>query len=123
MILHYPDKGQLYRLRCRGTINGFHTCAGHSFDYFVCSVILLILSLLRGFPGFFRSSVRGKRRSLGLGNNLTTVRSIRLQVFLLPGPTERTPKSSREMELLQAGLGRRTVSLPENACHPEVMLN
>lgn len=36
---------------------------------------------------------------------------------------DRTPKETEELVLLQAGMGRRTITLPEGAEHLEVIAN
>lgn len=43
-----------------------------------------------------------------------------MQFFLLDTSSEKTPKSSDELRLLQAGLGRRTVNIPDDASHKEI---
>ena len=47
-------------------------------------------------------------------------KSTSVQFFLLSRSSERTPKPSEELALLHAGLGRRTVNVPEGASHNEV---
>ena len=44
-----------------------------------------------------------------------------VQFFLLSRSSEKTPKPSEELALLHAGLGRRTVNVPEGASHNEVL--
>ncbi|KAJ4945073.1 hypothetical protein JOQ06_013611 [Pogonophryne albipinna] len=72
-------------------------------------------NMAMAFPGLFKSgksyTPSPKRRAL---------RSTPIQFFLLNKCTERTPKSSDEMVLLQAGLGRRTLNIPENADHSQI---
>ncbi|KAJ4927343.1 hypothetical protein JOQ06_015076 [Pogonophryne albipinna] len=72
-------------------------------------------NMARAFPGLFKSGKSytppPKRRAL---------RSTPIQFFLLNKCTERTPNSSDEMVLLQAGLGRRTLNIPENADHSQI---
>ena len=42
-------------------------------------------------------------------------------VYVLPGPAEYTPKGPEdELQLALAGLGKRVISLPDNADHNEV---
>ncbi|XP_056134825.1 uncharacterized protein LOC130111618 [Lampris incognitus] len=43
-----------------------------------------------------------------------------MQFFLLDATSEKTPKPSEEMVLLQAGLGRRTIKIPEASDHHEI---
>ena len=66
---------------------------------------------LRSFPGRFGE--RPHKRSAG--------KSTSVQFFLLSRSSERTPKPSEELALLHAGLGRRTVNVPEGASHNEVL--
>lgn len=73
------------------------------------------LNLLSSFPGLFKTG-KGctplpKRKA---------VKSPPIQFFLLSKNTEQTPRSNEERVLLQAGLGRRTISIPENADHSQV---
>ncbi|XP_078140545.1 uncharacterized protein LOC139909622 [Centroberyx gerrardi] len=49
-------------------------------------------------------------------NNKTTP----LNFYLLPKNTTRTPLPTEELELLQAGMGRQTVSIPEDSDHTEI---
>ncbi|KAJ4930254.1 hypothetical protein JOQ06_019260 [Pogonophryne albipinna] len=84
---------------------GFPSTAGNTVDK----------NMARAFPGLFKSGKSytppPKRRAL---------RSTPIQFFLLNKCTERTPNSSDEMVLLQAGLGRRTLNIPENADHSQI---
>lgn len=41
--------------------------------------------------------------------------------FLLSGKTDTTPTAQDELELLQAGLGKRTLSITKDLRHEEVM--
>ncbi|XP_067298485.1 uncharacterized protein [Pseudorasbora parva] len=72
--------------------------------------------MTRSFPGLFLKK-QGKRRF----PETKSIRTVSIQFFLLPEHTDRTPKGSEELRLLQAGLGRRVVSLPENATHKEIV--
>ncbi|XP_034554905.1 uncharacterized protein LOC117823783 [Notolabrus celidotus] len=72
-------------------------------------------NMASSFPSLFKSG-RGCTPSL----KRKATKSNSIQFFLLDKRTERTPKSSEEMMLLQAGLGRRTLSIPENADHSEI---
>ncbi|XP_049424248.1 uncharacterized protein LOC125883757 isoform X2 [Epinephelus fuscoguttatus] len=71
-------------------------------------------NMARCFPGIFRQNSRSlsKKRT---GTKLTPV-----QFFLLHSSTEKTPKPSEELKLLQAGLGKRTANVPEDAGHKEI---
>ncbi|XP_050958808.1 uncharacterized protein LOC127160195 [Labeo rohita] len=70
----------------------------------------------RSFPGLFLKK-QGKRRF----QEAKSIRTVSIQFFLLPEHTDRTPKGAEELRLLQAGLGRRVVSLPDNATHKEIV--
>ncbi|XP_041832795.1 uncharacterized protein LOC121653125 isoform X2 [Melanotaenia boesemani] len=73
----------------------------------------------RSFPGFFqrRSVLRGKRPSPSDRVNSYGKR-IDLNFCLLPENTTKSPQD--EVELLQAGLGRRSLTISENADHDEI---
>ncbi|XP_041862483.1 uncharacterized protein LOC121653198 [Melanotaenia boesemani] len=74
-------------------------------------------NMASAFPGLFKS---GKGYTPYPKRRTASVRSTSIQFFLLDKCAERTPKSSDEMTLLQAGLGRRTVSIPEHADHSQI---
>ncbi|XP_049336705.1 uncharacterized protein LOC125802502 [Astyanax mexicanus] len=59
-------------------------------------------NMARSFPGLFKKNCSRPRKR--------AVKSKHVQFFLLDKVTDRTPKTGEEMVLLQAGLGRRTVS-------------
>lgn len=69
---------------------------------------------LRAFPGLFKA-----RKGFPTPKK-RPARSTPIQFFLLNKSVERTPKASDELILLQAGLGRRTVAIPEDADHSVV---
>ncbi|CAM4571053.1 unnamed protein product [Leuciscus chuanchicus] len=70
-------------------------------------------NMARAFPGLFKSKVAGKlARKRGR-------KSTPVQFFLLDKNRDRTPKANEDAILLQAGLGRRTISVPEEADHSE----
>ncbi|KAK9953766.1 hypothetical protein ABG768_015893 [Culter alburnus] len=73
-------------------------------------------SMARAFPGLFKA-----RKSFIPTPKKRPARSMPIQFFLLNKSVERTPKASEELILLQAGLGRRTVAIPEDADHSEVL--
>lgn len=84
------------------------------------------LSFGRSFPYTYRRSdaVRSKKRPAALSKVAPAIskKYLRLQFFLLPGLRDRTPNSAEEINLLAAGLGKRTVTLPEDDGHAEVNL-
>lgn len=76
-------------------------------------------SFYRCFPGLFKDKQKCRPPSR-LSKKRSGTKTTPIQFFLMDSPTERTPKPSDELMLLQAGLGRRTVNVPEDACHNEV---
>ncbi|XP_038149496.1 uncharacterized protein LOC119788870 isoform X2 [Cyprinodon tularosa] len=72
----------------------------------------------RSFPAMFtRNRARFKRKALE-PTRPTCSRLLELQFCLLPENSTRTPRD--ETVLLQAGLGRRTVTLADDADHAEI---
>lgn len=67
--------------------------------------------LPRAFPGLF------KRKTPSVKTQKRGAKSKHIHFFLLDKVTDRTPKTSEEMVLLQAGLGQRTIDIPEEADH------
>ncbi|KAL6455278.1 hypothetical protein MHYP_G00362730 [Metynnis hypsauchen] len=61
----------------------------------------------------------GQRKATNVKPRKRAAKSRHIQVFLLDKVTERTPKTGEEMVLLQAGMGRRTIDIPEDADHAE----
>ncbi|XP_049450807.1 uncharacterized protein LOC125900079 [Epinephelus fuscoguttatus] len=79
--------------------------------------------MARSFPGYFKSNLsRGKKRCLTATKHpiKITSKTTALNFFLLPKNTAHTPLPPEELELLQAGMGRQTVSLPEDGDHLEI---
>ncbi|XP_041864223.1 uncharacterized protein LOC121654251 [Melanotaenia boesemani] len=73
----------------------------------------------RSSPSIFKR--RQKRRKQLFPEphpNIPAVRHIKLSFCLLPASTTKTPKN--ETRLLQAGLGRRTVGVADNADHEQI---
>ncbi|KAL6458603.1 hypothetical protein MHYP_G00320750 [Metynnis hypsauchen] len=68
----------------------------------------------RAFPGLF------KRKATNVKPRKRAAKSRHIQFFLLDKVTERTPKTGEEMVLLQAGMGRRSIDIPEDADHAEI---
>ncbi|KAJ7983964.1 hypothetical protein DPEC_G00368400, partial [Dallia pectoralis] len=74
----------------------------------------------RSFPAMFRRDrPRGKRR-FPEQPRVIAGKQVTLQFYLMPENTDRTPKASEELSLLQAGLGRRVILMAEDACHSEI---
>ncbi|XP_039681989.1 uncharacterized protein LOC120575337 [Perca fluviatilis] len=76
-------------------------------------------NMARCFPGLFKDKQKCRPPSR-LSKKRSGTKTTPIQFFLLDSPTERTPKPSDELMLLQAGLGRRTVNVPEDACHNDI---
>uniref|UniRef100_A0A3B1JVC3 Uncharacterized LOC111188455 n=1 Tax=Astyanax mexicanus TaxID=7994 RepID=A0A3B1JVC3_ASTMX len=72
-------------------------------------------SMTRSFPGLFKP-----RKNSTPSPKRKAARSTPVQFYLLNQFVERTPKMSTELLLLQAGLGRRTVTIPEDGQHSEI---
>ncbi|XP_039461268.1 uncharacterized protein LOC120435549 [Oreochromis aureus] len=77
----------------------------------------------RSFPGYFKSNLsRGKKRCLTSTKQLVKAgsKTTGLSFYLLSKNTSYTPLPAEELELLQAGMGRQTVSLLEDGDHAEI---
>ena len=78
-------------------------------------------SFCRSFAFMRSNNVSAKERPAAPSNISGAKKFIKLQFFLCPRPTERSPKPAEEIKLLQAGLGRTTVHIAEDAGHDEVI--
>ncbi|KAI4903401.1 hypothetical protein NFI96_022817 [Prochilodus magdalenae] len=78
------------------------------------------LPLLLSFPGYLGKStpVRGRKRVSPY--EAVSTRTVFMKFYLVNKYMDRTPKPREELSLYAAGMGRRTVMLPENADHSEV---
>lgn len=87
-------------------------------------IVNTVFGIHRAFPGFFaKAPVRGRKRfQLFSKAGSSCVRTVSLQFYLLNKPMEKTPETYSEMTLLLAGMGKRTVILPEATDHFEVNL-
>uniref|UniRef100_A0A9J7XWT8 HECT domain-containing protein n=1 Tax=Cyprinus carpio carpio TaxID=630221 RepID=A0A9J7XWT8_CYPCA len=67
--------------------------------------------------------IRSKKRPAALSkiSPAIAIKYVRLQFLLLSSPTDRTPKPSEEIKLLEAGLGKRTMTVADNSCHEEIV--
>ncbi|XP_062325112.1 uncharacterized protein LOC134026396 isoform X3 [Osmerus eperlanus] len=73
----------------------------------------------RSFPAFYQGrKSRGKRPFPSPSVIIPACRRCQLTFCLLPESTSKTPKT--ETNLLQAGLGRRSICIIENADHEEI---
>lgn len=77
--------------------------------------------LYRSFPGLFRKKC-GKRKFPAPFKTFSP-KGINIQFCLLHKPMTKTPQGSQELSLLMAGLGKRTISVPENSKHSEVSVS
>nr|XP_055057119.1 uncharacterized protein LOC129441489 [Misgurnus anguillicaudatus] len=77
-------------------------------------------ALKRQFPNMFKSKTEAKK---GKGRFARTVpiKCTELTVCVLPAPTTVTPKSTVELQLTQAGLGKKAVSVPEDYKHEDIV--
>lgn len=95
--------------------------------YFSYTVSSLILIFCRAFPGLFAKKLSGKKRPhstlADLKRRINPVKCFPVQFYLVNKYMEKTPKTSEELTLLQAGMGRRTVSVNEDADHSWVNLH
>ncbi|XP_063732181.1 uncharacterized protein LOC134859572 [Eleginops maclovinus] len=83
----------------------------------------IICHSVRSFPGYFKSDFRrGKKRCLTAAKHLvkTSIKTTALHFYLLPKNISHTPLPTEELELLQAGMGRQTLTLPEDGDHAEI---
>ncbi|XP_047219684.1 uncharacterized protein LOC124867327 [Girardinichthys multiradiatus] len=71
-------------------------------------------NMARCFPGLFKDKKGKAVKRAG-------IKRTPVAFFLLHKPTEKTPKHSEELTLLQAGLGKKTVQIPEDANHKEIL--
>lgn len=84
-----------------------------------CTIIYLYIFLsLRAFPALYRGSHKRMKKMTPEPAKVTSVRILELSFCLLTKNSEKTPKD--ETILLQAGLGRRTVNISDDADHTEV---
>nr|XP_055057102.1 uncharacterized protein LOC129441468 isoform X2 [Misgurnus anguillicaudatus] len=79
--------------------------------------------MARSFPGFFRNG--RKRPSTSVSSRFASISNKKwkpfdLSIFLLSSNDELTPLPSDELAFMQAGLGKRTVSLDSDLTHVEL---
>ncbi|KAG9270250.1 hypothetical protein AMEX_G15174 [Astyanax mexicanus] len=76
--------------------------------------------MARSFPGFFTKG-RGKKRFCAAAPvPCKPAKIMPLTIYLLPHQYDRTPKEEDQLLHMQAGLGRRTAYMDENATHEEI---
>ncbi|XP_034094876.1 uncharacterized protein LOC117561507 isoform X3 [Gymnodraco acuticeps] len=78
--------------------------------------------MARSFPGYFsKAPARGRKRFRSPCRVITSSgKTVTLQFYMLKGNTDRTPTASSELALLLAGMGSRTITLPQSADHFEI---
>ncbi|XP_056329648.1 uncharacterized protein LOC130241741 isoform X1 [Danio aesculapii] len=77
----------------------------------------------RSFPGFFKNAGKYKRQLAKSHKPVIPAKAQKrfaFSVSLLGSKSETTPSLSEELELMQAGLGKRTLSLTSDSTHPEL---
>ncbi|XP_032435724.1 uncharacterized protein LOC116730529 isoform X4 [Xiphophorus hellerii] len=77
-------------------------------------------ALKRQFPNLFQKSdlKKGKQRIIA---STRSTKISNIGIYVLPGPTNLTPKSSDELPLAHAGLGRRVLSFFDDSRHEEIV--
>ncbi|XP_039537545.1 uncharacterized protein LOC120485839 isoform X1 [Pimephales promelas] len=79
--------------------------------------------MTRSFPGFFKNAGKNKRhlaRSQRPTVPAKAQKTFDCSVSLLGSKSDTTPSISEELELMQAGLGKRTLSLTSDTTHAEL---
>ncbi len=82
-----------------------------------CSIIC------RSSPGFFKNAGKNKRHLARSHRPVVPAKAQKtfdVSVSLLGSKSDTTPSISEELELMQAGLGKRTLSLTWDTTHAEV---
>ncbi|XP_042619485.1 uncharacterized protein LOC109072616 isoform X2 [Cyprinus carpio] len=72
----------------------------------------------RAFPALYHGSRKRMKKMAPEPAKLASIKFLEFQFCLLSKNSQKTPKD--ETVLLQAGLGRRTVNIPDNADHTEI---
>ncbi|KAF4104406.1 hypothetical protein G5714_015393 [Onychostoma macrolepis] len=81
------------------------------------------LKTLRSFPGFFKNTGKNKRHLARSHRPIVPAKAQKtfdVSVSLLGSKSDTTPSISEELELMQAGLGKRTLSLTWDTTHAEL---
>ncbi|KAI4788698.1 hypothetical protein KUCAC02_035693 [Chaenocephalus aceratus] len=79
-----------------------------------------VLPLLYYFKCHLHRSNKNIRSFPKSAKKRTGPKTVRVPFFFLASSSEKTPKPSEELILLQAGLGRRSAHVPEDADHKEI---
>ena len=85
----------------------------------------MFLSFCRQFSSQSLQSLAEMKRGRGRFSKPVSsvpVKFIDVTICVLPRPTDVTPKPAQELELVQAGLGKRVVAIPEDGTHAEVLV-
>nr|XP_055061205.1 uncharacterized protein LOC129444508 isoform X2 [Misgurnus anguillicaudatus] len=72
----------------------------------------------RAFPALYHGNRKRMKKMAPVPAKVTSVKFLEFQFCLLSNNSQKTPKD--ETVPLQAGLGRRTVNIPDNADHTEI---
>ncbi|XP_047231514.1 uncharacterized protein LOC124874269 isoform X4 [Girardinichthys multiradiatus] len=75
--------------------------------------------MARSFPGLFRREAKGKRR---FAPDARLQKGFLVNFFLLDRQRSKTPKGDEELQLILAGLGKRSLTVNESFRHSEVFL-
>ncbi|XP_048088750.1 uncharacterized protein LOC125287231 [Alosa alosa] len=73
--------------------------------------------MARSFPGLFRKEVRGKKRFTPYAR---PQKSFTVKFFLMDEQHCKTPTGEEELQLMLAGLGKRSLALTESTTHTEL---
>ncbi|XP_049334035.1 uncharacterized protein LOC125801402 [Astyanax mexicanus] len=79
--------------------------------------------MARSFPGFFKGAPQKRKFGRPILQPKTPKKNWKpflINVFLLNKNTDSSPSPSEELELLQAGLGKRTISVAADLTHSEL---
>nr|XP_005168586.1 uncharacterized protein LOC541543 isoform X1 [Danio rerio] len=77
--------------------------------------------MARSFPGFFKRGSKRRLPSFSRPAKLNKLwKPFVFSVFLLSKNTDMVPSSTEEVQLLQAGLGKRNVTMPDDLTHSQV---
>lgn len=74
--------------------------------------------MFRSFLGLYQNNSRGKVRFAPEKRKVPRTASV--PFYLLPKNTTKTPKGTDEFQLIQAGLGKRTLVINDDMDHVEV---
>ncbi|KAL0973593.1 hypothetical protein UPYG_G00206740 [Umbra pygmaea] len=76
--------------------------------------------MARSFPGFFKTKRKHQNLCHRPSKSAKFWKPFDLSFFLLNGNIDTTPSTTEELQLMQAGLGKRTLSINEDITHAEL---